>query len=278
MRPTIRSDWSPATRPTRAPKPRLRKLRVSSPRERSFATRTQVSGGRSRRPTSPFCFEPATRHREFEAALDRARHRRICLQRPRFLRRRRNQGRARAALGTSPIRCRISAPRRCCDRASCGSRTRRLRPARAEPRRVIARRRRRRLSISIRPTPRRWRRHASHARGGEALVDRLPPAELLDLVLDRVGVFRARCAARGFAAGAREPEEDARADTTHPEPRLRDARPHRRSPRPARRRRRIQCGDRRARRREPDDGPRLEGTRVSDRLPRQSRARDRQLP
>ena len=46
---------------------------------------------------------------------------------------------------------------------------------------------------------------------------------------DRIGLFRGDARPEA-AAGTREPEEDARADPPHPEPWLRDARPHRRSP------------------------------------------------
>ena len=95
-----------------------------------------------------------------------ARHRRICLQGSRFLRRRRNQGRARAAL--VPRRSGVGSPcrgasaialRAALGRGDCGG------SRRTSPRHCAARRRR--LSISIRPTPRRWRRRASHARDGE---------------------------------------------------------------------------------------------------------------
>ena len=57
---------------------------------------------------------------------------------------------------------------------------------------------------------------------------------------------RVRAARRPAAAGAREPEEAARHDPPRPEPRLRDARPHRRPSRTAGGRRRVERGDRRA--------------------------------
>ncbi len=73
-------------------------------------------------------------------------------------------------------------------------------------------------------------------------VDRLAPSELLDAVLHETAyAFELRGSAA--APGAGEPEEAARHDPPRAEPRLRDARPHRRSPRAARGRRRVECGD-----------------------------------
>jgi ATP-dependent exoDNAse (exonuclease V) beta subunit len=168
-------DWSPATHPTRAPKPRLRKLCVSSPRERSFATRSQVSGGRSRRPISPFFFEPVIPTANSRPRSTAAASPHMCTKVSVSSTPTKSRTSSRFS-GTSPIRCRISVPRRFCDRASCGFRTRRFGGSRrTSPRHCAARRRR--LSISIRPTPRRWRRHASHARGGEASwIDCRPPS------------------------------------------------------------------------------------------------------
>ena len=86
---------------------------------------------------------------------------------------------------------------------------------------------------------------------------------------------RLRAARAAAPAGAREPEEAARHDPPRPEPRLRDARAHRRSPRAARGRRRVERRDRRGRRRQPDDRARGQGARVPDRLRRQHGTRHR---
>ena len=75
--------------------------------------------------------------------------------------------------------------------------------------------------------------------------------------------LRLRAARRAAAAGVGERQEDARPDPPHPEPRLRDARAHRRSPRLADRGRRVERRARGARRRQPDDRPRVQGPRVS---------------
>ena len=53
------------------------------------------------------------------------------------------------------------------------------------------------------------------------LVDRLPPAELLDRVLAEAAYMR-RVGGPGPGAGAREPQEDPQPGPAHPEPRLRD--------------------------------------------------------
>ena len=130
--------WSPATHPTRAPKPRLRKLRVCSPRGRSFATRSPASGGRSRRRHRHSVSHPRQPPR-IRGRARPARHRRIRLQRSRVLRRRRNQGRARAALVSR--RSGVGSP---CRGASAIARLAPLgrgdSAAGAEPRRIIARR------------------------------------------------------------------------------------------------------------------------------------------
>ncbi len=97
------------------------------------------------------------------------------------------------------------------------------------------------------------------------LVDRIPPAELLDHVLAETAyAFELRRAA--LAAGAREPEEAARAGAPHPEPRLRDARPGRRPPRRPLDGRRVERHHRCGRRSEPDDRARRQGPRVPGRL------------
>ena len=64
------------------------------------------------------------------------------------------------------------------------------------------------------------------------------------------------------------------APPSHPEPRLRHAGPHRRPPGPAVGGRRVQRRDRRGERRQPDDGARVQGTRVPGHLRREPRPRD----
>ena len=101
------------------------------------------------------------------------------------------------------------------------------------------------------------------------LVDRLPPAELLELVLDETAyLFETRGAAR--APGARKPEEDPRDDSPRAEPRLRDDVAAGRAPRAVDGRRRVERRHRRRRLGEPDDDSRGEGARVSGRLRRES--------
>ena len=133
-------------------------------------------------------------------------------------------------------------------------------------------------AAALAPTTRaavRWR--ATRSARGSPLADQLPPAELIDRVLAE-SAYAVEIGAR-LRAGAREPEEDSRADPPHPEPRLRHAgaavgllR------RPRRRRRRVERDHRRRRRGEPDDRARREGPRVPGRLRRQYRQGQRRHP
>ena len=158
--------------------------------ERLLASGDARSRPRDRRGPSDPCqgdvgilFRTRESHREFEAALERRRIRVLCLQGARILRRRRDQGRARARLVSgrpcvgsarggdhavaavcrSPTR-RCACSRRFC-RARCERPARRLRwPNSPSQMRAL---------VEARAATRRWL----------DLVDRMPPAELVDLVL-----------------------------------------------------------------------------------------------
>ena len=145
------------------------------------------------------------------------------LQGARLLRRRRDQGRARAArvprrslLEPARRRAAALAPRagvgRGTEAAGAGS-GRCAGPGRA--------------GVSGAARARRtWpvcRRRARSLAGWLPLVDRLPPAELLDRVLAEAAYTRGAGRARA-GAGPREPQEDPRPRPPHPESRLRDAR------------------------------------------------------
>jgi ATP-dependent exoDNAse (exonuclease V) beta subunit len=116
---------------------------------------------------------------------------------------------------------------------------------------------------AARASSRRWR----------ALVDRMPPAELLDCVLEESAYLVEIRGAR-FLQAAREPEEDSRNHPPHPEPWLRHPRSHCLSPRSTGRRRRRECRDRCVGRGEPDDRARRQRTGVPGCLCRQPRARN----
>ena len=123
---------------------------------------------------------------------------------------------------------------------------------------------------------RRWRRLGRGSRVLERLraavprwlawVDRLPPSELLRRGAGARPAYAYELRGLAPPAGAREPEEAARHDPARPEPRLRDARPHRRAPRAPRGGRRVERRDRRGGCRQPDDGSRGERARVPDRV------------
>ena len=215
-------------------------------------------------------FRSRTSHREFEHELERARHPDLRLQGARLLRRRRDQGRRRRCSGTwrdpsSDLRAAAflrSRFVRLSDRGA-GAARRRAWPRRSPtPSRPRRRRARRRGSARARARAR------GACRGWLALVDRVPPADLLEQLLPETGL-RVRAARPAPSAGVGEPEEDARPGPAHPEPRLRDAGAHRRSHRLADGRRRVERRPRSARRRQPDDRARVQGARVPDRLRRQ---------
>ena len=246
--------WSPATTPRRAPRQRLPRSPRLVAAARSCATARPACRGRSGRRRR----HPVSHAREPPRVRGRAGARGpavVRLQGPRVLRRRRDQGRAGAALVSGGAGVRTCAPRRCFARGSCGCRTR---GCGAWPRRW----------------PRRWPQDdPGAARGCSTTTDAarlaaarvvvgalagarriaLPPAELFDLVL-RESAYGVELRGPRFAAGAREPEEAAGADAPHPEPRLRDAWPRLRAHLD-----RLAVGDesnaahRRHRRREPDD-------------------------
>ena len=209
------------------------------------------------RPASPRAAQPADiailfrsreSHREFEARARAARRADLRLQGARLLRRRRDPGRRGAAALSGRSDCRICAPPRFCARASCGCRTTRSRALGAAPRRRAPRPRTAAGSAERLGDggPAACWRQAARRRAALAVAGRsLPPAELLDARAARDGV-RLRDPRTAASAGAREPEEAARPDPPDPEPRLRDAGAHRRSPRAARGRRRVERRDRRA--------------------------------
>ena len=150
--------------------------------------------------------------------------------------------------GIWPIRCRICAPRRCCARGSSGCRT--LRVAR-----LGAAARRRRFS-----TPSRRRPSTPLGDEDRRVLDALRAAVPRWLAwVDRLAAVgaarRACCARRRTRTRLRGPRRrQARENLKKlrgmvrraPEPRLRDARPHRRAPRAAGGRRRVERRDRRA--------------------------------
>ena len=272
----IRSDWSPATHPRRAPQPRpteIARLIAEGAVVRDRDTGCQAAGHAG---DIAILFRTRESHREFEAALERARHRRRTSTRGWASSMPTRSRTCSRCSGTSPIRCRTSVPRRSCDRASCGSRTtgcggsrrtlarRSLRGAAAPP--VAARSGRRRdASAQARAVMRAVARAGRSAAAGRAA--RSAPDESAYAVelrgprllqarenLKKIRALIRRIQNRGYATLGRIAAHLDRLAVGDE----------------------VQRGDRRARRREPDDGPRVEGTRVSGRLPRQPRARDRQ--
>ena len=174
----------------------------------------------------------------------------------------------------SRSRSRICGPPSSCDRGSCGCPTlrsctwrricrgalgcaagRRHRSARSPRRRSTAR-------CSMRPGP--------GSRGGAAWPNSVPPSEVVDTVLSRVGVClrdarppaRARRARTSRRCAALVRRVESRGYAT--------LQSHRRVLRDAARRRRIERDSRGVRLREPDDDARREGPGVSDRVPRES--------
>ena len=194
---------------------------------------------------------------------------RVRLQGPGFLRRRRGQGRAggaalprRAILGPTgggapPVAAGAAVGRR--PPAACTARGAGAAPVGAGGR-----------------ARRDGRAHAGPDSGGGGAVARVGgPRSARGPARSRAGRvgLRARAAGAALSPGAREPEEDPRPGAPRREPRVRDARAHCRAPGPPVGRRGAERSDRRARRRQPDDGPRGQGPRVSRRLRGQSHSR-----
>ena len=132
-------------------------------------------------------FRTRESHREFEAALERRGIRLVCLQRASASSTRMKSRTCSRCCGTSPIRSRISARRRCCARASCASPTMAWAGWRRAWRRRYARHSRRRWFSTHRTRAFAQAREAFARWRG--LVDRMPPAELLDLILAESAYF-----------------------------------------------------------------------------------------
>ena len=241
--PVPRRSASP---PGRRQRPALRRRR-GAPRSRGcFATTTvrdrddrRARGRAARRHRHPV---PLARQPSRVRSGARApRHPDLRLQRTRLLRRRRDQGRRRAA--ALPRRSDVGPARRGVPAIAvrpavgrgAGAARRRASPTRsAAPSRPAAGAARTR-TIGACSIVLRARGAATGCRG--SIGCRRPSCSSSVLARDRVRLRAAR-AARG--AGAREPEEAARPDPAHPEPRLRDARADRRSSRSAGGRRRVE--------------------------------------
>ena len=167
-------------------------------------------------------------------------------------------------------RCPTCARRRSCGRASSGCRIARWRAGAAAGRGADGCRRRLTRSTAARrrgsPRARCTRARRSAAGCSGSIACRRP-------ICSRSCSAKRRTptsfAGRTAPAGVGEPQEDARHDPADPEPRLRDAAADRGAHRRADRGRRVERGDRGARRRQPDDRPRVQGARVPDRLRRQ---------
>ena len=260
-------------------RPRRRPPRRSPPRSRACSRRAPSAIARRgcraprARATSRSSSAPRESHREIEAALEARGIPDLRLQGPRLLRRRRGEGPGRAAAlpgepGVAAAGRRLPAiPHR----AAVGSgRARRSRRPSRRSSRGASRCRQgldeedRRVLDRLRASLGRWL----------PLVDRVPPAEVLDRVIDDAAYAFELRGAR--AAQARENLKKIRADDAPaPEPRLRDDVAHRGAPRSAVGRRRVERGGRRARRGQPDDGARGQGARVPDRVRHAPHPRDR---
>ena len=221
-------------------------------------------------------FRTRDSHREFERELDARRRAVLRLQGPRVLRRRRSEGRPGARRSTSPSPTPTCAPPRSCARASCGCPIEALKQL--APRLAGALRRRRAAAgagaLGDEDRARARAARGRRSRAGSRCADRLPPAELVDRVLHE-SAYAVEMRGRGPRAGAREPEEAARPDPPHAEPRLRHAGRVADRVVAADGGRRIERDHRRGRRREPDDGARRQGPRVPGRVRGQPVARHR---
>ena len=165
------------------------------------ATSRPASRGRSDLATSRSCFDRATSHREFEARARSAGHPDLRLQRPRVLRRRRDQGRRRRSFVFSRIpssELRAAAFLRSRFVRLSDEALARLAPATAA---ALAIRSRRAARAARRRRPARAGAGARAAcRGWMSRVDRVPPADLHRAHAARDGVrvraARTACARR----------------------------------------------------------------------------------
>ena len=171
-------------------------------------------------------FRSRASHREFERALEAARHPDLCLQGSGLLRRRRDQGRRRRCSATSPTRRPTCARPRSCARASsacpmprwrCWRRGLARRAHRCAP---IRRGASRRSDDDDRAALEHARRHVPGVARRASIACR-PPTCSSSFWPRRAYAYELRGAAP--PAGVGEREEDARPHPAHPEPRLRDA-------------------------------------------------------
>ena len=177
--------------------------RLLGDRRRPFAIAIPACARAVRPGDIAILFRTRDSHREFEDALERRGIRVLRLQGPRLLRRRRDQGRAGAALvsgraGVRPARRRVPAL------ALSRHLGRGAAPARAAD---LPTRLRRRPTAAVRralepATPRALAQARAATRRWRALVDRLPPAELLDRSSTSPRT-RSSCAGRASSRRAR---------------------------------------------------------------------------
>ncbi len=178
------------------------------------------------RPATPgdiaILFRSRASHREFEHELERPRHPDLRLQGARLLRRRRDQG----CVGADAVSRRSGL-----GSAGGGVPALAVRPAfgsghgaaRAPGLAAALHRRRAASRDGLDDEDRRVLGYVrGRVRGWLALVDRVPPADLIEALL-RATAYAYELRGAPAAAGMGEPEEDARPDPAHPEPRLRDA-------------------------------------------------------